>query len=435
MPFTDSIKIVDVIVANKTALNATPADVAQGKQFIGTTQNIESGTLPVNTKRNDVTIVAGESFNIPYGINPVAYNVIAEGLGAETIGDATYEDILNGKTAWVNGEKVIGQMTNVGKEEAIINCGETHQITRGFHDGSGTVKAADLASQTQCYIDADSVLIDHDCWGNGEHIIGTMPNNKATEISLDAGESYVIPKGYHDGTGNVKAPELTFQTPGTATKSEIVDGFIAWVNGEKITGSMPTNPEEEVVLAPNGTYTIPMGYHTGRGTVTQNIPSMPAQTIGPTKETQTIACSGYVMEGDITISGVDALNYQRTNSNPSDSTGKEITNYDLSVSSNKASVILSVDNWHDNSTLNVYKATFTDLVDSNGNNVNFECLLMLDWKDQVTKTYKFGDVTISTELQSGTNAHVITIDGITSGKITLTEVFAAREFGSTNTDK
>ena len=60
---------------------------------------------------------------------------------------------------------------------------------------------------------------------------------------------------------------------------------------------------------------------------------------------------------------------------------------------------------------------------------------MLDWKDQTIKTYKFGAITISTELQSGTNAHVITINGIASGKITLTEVFSAREFGSTNTSK
>ena len=85
MPFTDSIKIVDVVIANITSLSATPSDVAAGKQFIGSTQNIESGTLPVNPVRNDITIVAGESFNIPNGINPASYNVIAESLSEETV--------------------------------------------------------------------------------------------------------------------------------------------------------------------------------------------------------------------------------------------------------------------------------------------------------------------------------------------------------------
>ena len=94
---------------------------------------------------------------------------------------------------------------------------------------------------------------------------------------------------------------------------------------------------------------------------------------------------------------------------------------------------MNTDNWHDNATLNVYSAVFTDLVDSNGNAINLSCLLMLDWKDQTTKTYTFGGVTITTELQEGTNSHLITVNGITSGKITLTEVFSAREFGTTDT--
>lgn len=432
MPFTDSIKLVDVIIANKTALNATPSDVAMGKQFIGSTQNIESGTLPVNTTRSDVTIIAGESFNIPQGINPVSYNVIAQKLSDETTGDAEAGDIIDGKVAWVNGIKVIGQMNNIGAEAAELACGESHQISRGFHDGQGIIKAKSLFDQTPASVVAADVRTGSDCWANGEHISGSMVSNKATTVSINAGGIYTIPEGYHTGNGRVTTPSLAQQTMGTATASSIAEGFTAWVGGVQLTGSMPINAEEEIILPMNGTYTIPNGYHTGRGTVTQSIPSMSAQTIGPTKETQSIACSGYVMEGDITITGVDALNYQRTGATPSDSTGKEITNYELSVSNNSASVVLSVDNWHDNSTLNVYNATFTDLIDSNGTAVDLSCLLMLDWKDQATKTYKFGSVTITTQLQSGTNAHMITISGITSGKITLVEPFSAREFGSEN---
>ena len=103
MPFTDSIKLVDVIITDKETLDATHNDVIAGKKFIGATQNIEFGTLPVNPVRNDVIIVGGESFNIPSGVNPASYNVIAKSLSEETVGTAVEGDILGDKIAWVNG--------------------------------------------------------------------------------------------------------------------------------------------------------------------------------------------------------------------------------------------------------------------------------------------------------------------------------------------
>ena len=36
------------------------------------------------------------------------------------------------------------------------------------------------------------------------------------------------------------------------------------------------------------------------------------------------------------------------------SSNEEITNYNLTVENNSASVKVNVDNWHDNATLNVY---------------------------------------------------------------------------------
>lgn len=77
---------------------------------------------------------------------------------------------------------------------------------------------------------------------------GTMPFNESVTRELSAGnastapDSYIIPIGYHDGTGVVKARSLSAQTSATAAASEIWSGKTAWVNGVKLTGSLAVSP-------------------------------------------------------------------------------------------------------------------------------------------------------------------------------------------------
>lgn len=430
MPFTDSINIVDVVIADRTLLNATPSDVAQGKQFIGSTQHVESGTVPVNNPTKSLTLPAGSSFKVPYGINPSDYTITAQSLqDATNDTNATNDDILSGKTAYVAGQKITGSMPNIGTENDTLLCGDTHTISRGYHNGNGIIKAADLMSQTKASIVAADIKKGSDCWANGKHITGTMPNNKDANINLQAGNSYTIPEGYHSGKSKVTAATLESQTYGNAIAETIVEGYTAWVNGKQVTGTIKEVEPEEIILPTNGKYYIPNGYHTGQGYVTQNVPNMEGQTVAPAKEAQVIKCGGYYMNSNITVSGVDALNYKFTNAVVKDSSNKDISNYKLTVSNNSAKVKVYVDNWHDNATLNVYDITFANLLDSAGNGIELHTLLMVNWKDQATKTYTYGKVSISTSLESGTNAHIITISGINAATISMTEVFSAREFG------
>lgn len=66
---------------------------------------------------------------------------------------------------------------------------------------------------------------------------GTMPNRGAVKPNLNAGGSYTIPAGYHNGGGKVTANSLASQTPGNATAPKILSGYTAWVNGQKETGT------------------------------------------------------------------------------------------------------------------------------------------------------------------------------------------------------
>lgn len=113
---------------------------------------------------------------------------------------------------------------------------------------------------------------------NSDIQTGTMPNRGAVNQALNAGGVYTIPEGYHNGMGKVSAASLEGQTQGTATPTQILSGQTAYVNGQKITGTMPNRGANNIVLPVNGNVVIPEGYHNGQGRVTQSIITRSAST-------------------------------------------------------------------------------------------------------------------------------------------------------------
>ena len=77
--------------------------------------------------------------------------------------------------------------------------------------------------------------------GSDEPVNGTMPNRGAVSRTLNAGGSYTISAGYHNGGGKVTANSLASQTNATATEAKILSGYTAWVNGNKLTGTVTVN--------------------------------------------------------------------------------------------------------------------------------------------------------------------------------------------------
>lgn len=73
---------------------------------------------------------------------------------------------------------------------------------------------------------------------NDEIVEGTMPNNGSVSQSLNAGGSYTIPAGYHDGTGVISANSLASQIQATATAADVAKGktFYSAGSNESQTG-------------------------------------------------------------------------------------------------------------------------------------------------------------------------------------------------------
>ena len=121
-----------------------------------------------------------------------------------------------------------------------------------------------------------------------------MTDNGAVSKALNCGGSYIIPKGYHNGSGKVTANTLASQTSATATAAHITEGKTAWVNGVKITGTRPASTkktqsgtiasrwyyEDEVV---NHTVTFPIPFESvptvtvTKGTHDEDLPNITAK--------------------------------------------------------------------------------------------------------------------------------------------------------------
>lgn len=160
-------------------------------------------------------------------------------LEATVFGTAQKSEVLFGKSfTSAMGLDISGTMPNNGSVSKSLDCGGSYTIAEGYHDGTGKITANSLSSQTAGNAEAEDILVNKTAWVNGSKITGTMPNNGAVNESLNCSGSYTIPEGYHDGTGKVTANSLSSQTDANAIACNILKGKTAWVNGSKITGTM-----------------------------------------------------------------------------------------------------------------------------------------------------------------------------------------------------
>lgn len=190
----------------------------------------------------------------------------------------------------------------------------------------------------------------------GATITGTMPNNGAVSQTLTATTtSYTVPAGYHNGSGTVSiVAETKSATPSTSSQTitpttgklltqvtvsaipsefgdttnddavagDILSGKKAHSNDDgdavAITGTMPNNGGVSKTLdatANNQTYTVPLGYHDGTGTVGIVLET---KTATPTTSSQNIIPTTGKVLSKVTVNAIPS-NY------------KDITNVDATA--------------------------------------------------------------------------------------------------------
>lgn len=224
----------------------------------------------------------GESFTIPKGYHN------GSGTVKGVAGGGSYELQAKSVTPTKSQQSITPDSGYYGLSGVTVAA-----IPEAYQDVSPvTATAADVL--------ANKIIVDT----TGKSVAGTMVNNGAVSKTLDAtsnNQSYTVPKGYHSGSGTVKVvleeksatPTKSAQniTPTSgkvlskvtvaaipanyidtsdadATAANILDDKTAYVNGAKVTGTMPNNGAISKTIDGLSvtSATIPAGYTSG-GTV------------------------------------------------------------------------------------------------------------------------------------------------------------------------
>lgn len=308
-----------------------------------------------------------------YGLSSVTVEPIPETYQDVTSVTAVAADVLTGKVIVTStGEVTPGTMANNGAVSKTLDTTTTsYTVPVGYHNGKGSVsittetKSAtptkspqqidatpgkvlssvtveaipdEYITTTDATATAADIKQDLTAYINGEKVTGTMPVIEKVTQSLGVTKpSYTIPAGYHDGTGTVSVSlETKSATPtkleqtieptagkalssvtvnpipeeyittndATAVATDIKQGSTAYVNGKKVTGTMPVIEAAAKTIDTKTTeYTIPAGYHDGTGTVSVVVET---KTATPSKSQQQITPTTGKVLSQVTVNAIPA---------------------------------------------------------------------------------------------------------------------------------
>lgn len=214
----------------ETTSYTVPAGYHNGKGTVSVTVETKSAT-PTKEEQTVTPTEGSLLSSVTVGAIPAEYVDTTDGT-------ATAAQILTGRTAYVAGEKVTGTMPNNSPAATVLDT-ETasYTIPAGYHDGTGSVS---LSLETKSATPTKA-----------QQTIEPSEGKVLSAVTVEA-----IPAQYVDTSS------------GTAAAGDILTGKTAFVKGAAVAGSMPNNGATNLTIdgMQATSVSVPAGYTTG-GTV------------------------------------------------------------------------------------------------------------------------------------------------------------------------
>ena len=178
--------------------------------------------------------------------------------------------------------EAIADIIDQGAVSVTIKEGDTYTIPRGYHNGSGTVSGIS---------------------GGGSYTLQSKtvtPTKRQQNITPDSGYY-----GMSDVTVQPIPDNYQDVSSVNAAAGDVLTGkIIVLADGTVTTGSMPNNGAVSKTLdVTTITYTIPKGYHNGSGTVKI---ALEEKTVTPTKSAQTITPTAGKVMSKVVVAAIPA---------------------------------------------------------------------------------------------------------------------------------
>lgn len=207
-------------VVDYDALTAKPEEVLEGEFFMGIgSEDAQIGTMANREKMYGAPGISEETPEIP--VHEATLATVA------TVTDGSIKIALSPPEGKYPGRERAFVGCNPRQldilEENIANRKIVAGVV-GTYGADGDLTGKDLRAGRVGY-------------GSNGRVIGEAEDHGTILKTIEAGSSYDIKPGFYEG-GKVTAKDIKTQTKGTATSGDLSWGKTAWVNGEKILGSL-----------------------------------------------------------------------------------------------------------------------------------------------------------------------------------------------------